>query len=182
MGHILDDALVGQTRDKTDAVPCEHMVAIALSAVICPQITPMNVMLIWWRRTQWREQLPLDVYAEANIIIKSVKEGRIPELSFRLWPDWTGPNKSGCPKMGECHKLRLEKAMAKGKPGAKWVSTTKRRRCLVCGKFGHDSEGYWLLEKRENLEPVVVHTLPIAEEMDDEGKDKEGVGLVLTLG
>jgi hypothetical protein len=46
MGHILDDALVGQTRDKTDAVPCEHMVAIALSAVIRPQITPMNVMLI----------------------------------------------------------------------------------------------------------------------------------------
>ena len=56
MGHILDDALVGQTRDKTDAVPCEHMVAIALSAVIHPQITPMNVMLIWWRCTQWREQ------------------------------------------------------------------------------------------------------------------------------
>ena len=72
--------------------------------------------------------------------------------------------------------------MAKGKPGAKRVSATKRRRCLVCGKFGHDSEGYWLLEKRENLEPVVVHTLPIAEEMDDKGKDKEGVGLVLTLG
>ncbi len=72
--------------------------------------------------------------------------------------------------------------MAKGKPGSKWVSATKRRRCLVCEKFGHDSEGCWLLEKGENLEPAVVHTLPIAEEMDDKGKDKEGVGLVLTLG
>ena len=38
----------------------------------------------------------LDVYAEANIIIKSVKKGQIPKLSFRLCPDWTGPNKSGC--------------------------------------------------------------------------------------
>ena len=44
----------------------------------------------------------------------------------------------------------------------------------MCGKFGHDSEGCWLLEKGENLEPVVVHTLLIAEEMDDEGKDNKG--------
>ena len=44
--------------DKTDAVPWEHMAAIALSAVavIHPQITPMNVMPIWWKRKQWREQ------------------------------------------------------------------------------------------------------------------------------
>jgi hypothetical protein len=61
--------------DKTDAVPCEHMAAIALSAVIRPQITPMNVMPIWWKHTQWREQFPLDVYAEANITIKSIKKG-----------------------------------------------------------------------------------------------------------
>ena len=33
--------------DKTDAVPGEHMAGIALSAVIHPQITPMNVMPIW---------------------------------------------------------------------------------------------------------------------------------------
>jgi hypothetical protein len=44
----------------------------------------------------------------------------------------------------------------------------------VCGKFGHDSEGCWLLEKEENLEPAVVHTLPIAEEMDDKGMDDKG--------
>ena len=60
----------------TDTVPCEHMAAIALSAVIHPQITPMNVMPIWWKRKQWREQFLLDVYAKANITIKSVKEGK----------------------------------------------------------------------------------------------------------
>jgi hypothetical protein len=61
--------------DLTDAVPCKHMAAIALSSGIRPQITPMNIMPIWWKCKQWREQFPLDVYAEANITIKSVKEG-----------------------------------------------------------------------------------------------------------
>ena len=44
----------------------------------------------------------------------------------------------------------------------------------MCGKFGHDSEGCWLLEKGENLQLAVVHTLLFAEEMDDEGNDDEG--------
>ncbi len=153
MGHIFGQCTCGA--DKTDAVPCEHMAAIALSSVIPPQITPMNVMPIWWKRKQWREQFPLDVYAEANITIKSVKEGQIPDFTSCVSSDWTGVNKSGRPKNGEHYKLGLEKAMVKGKPGVKRVSATKRWRCLMCGKFGHDSEGCWLLEKGENLEPAV---------------------------
>jgi hypothetical protein len=72
--------------------------------------------------------------------------------------------------------LGLEKAMAKGKPGAKKGSATKRRRCLVCGKFGHKFEGCWLLDKGKNLEEAVEDTLPIAEEMgmDDKTKDNKG--------
>ena len=118
--------------DLTDAVPCKHIAAVALSAVIRPQITPMNVMPIWWKRKQWREQFPLDVCTEANITIKSMKEGQILHFSLRLCPDWTGANKSGRPKEGECYKLGLEKAMAKGKPGVKRGPATKRRRCIVC--------------------------------------------------
>ncbi len=58
------------------------------------------------------------------------------------------------PKKGDRYRLGLEKAMAKGKPGAKRGSATKRRRCVVCGKFGHEFEGCWLLDKRNNMEEV----------------------------
>ncbi len=118
--------------------------------------------------------VPLDVYAKANITIKFVKEGQTPDFSLCLCPDWAGPNKSGRPKKGERHKSGLKKAMAKGKSETKRVSATKRQRCLVCRKCGHDSEGCWLLEKGENLQPTVVHTVLIAEEMDDKGKDSKG--------
>ena len=147
--------------DLTDVVPCKHMATIALSAVIRPQITPMNVMPIWWKRKQWREQFPLDVCTEANITIKSVKEGQVLDFTLHLRPNWTAVNKSGRPKKGEHYISGLEKAMARGKPRAKRGSATKRRRCLVCRKFGHNSEGCWLLNKGKNLEPAVVHTLPL---------------------
>ena len=163
--------------DLTDAVPCEHMAAIALSSVIRPQITPMNIMPVWWKRKQWREQFPLDVYAEANITIKSVKEGRLPDFTLRLCPDWTAAKKTGRPKKGDRYRSGLEKAMAKGKPGAKRGSATKRRRCVVCGKFGHEFEGCWLLDKGNNTQEAVVRTLPIADEMgtmDDTTNDDEG--------
>ena len=96
-----------------DAVPCEHMAAIALSSVIGPQITPMNVMPVWWKRKQWQVQFPLDVYADANITIKSMKDNRIPDHCLRLCPEWTAGGKSGRPKNGERVKSGLETAMVK---------------------------------------------------------------------
>jgi hypothetical protein len=131
MGHILDDALVEQTRQMR----C-HVSTCSLAAVIRPQITPMNVMPIWWNHKQWREQFSLDVYAEANITIESVKEEKIPDFSLRLCPNWTGADKSGHPKKGERHKLALEKAMAKGKSGAKRVSATKSGGVLCVESLG----------------------------------------------
>ncbi len=71
--------------------------------------------------------------------------------------------------------------MTKGKPGAKRGSATKRRRCVVCRKFGHKFDGCWLLDKGTNMEEGVVHTLPIAEEMgmdDTTNKDEGKAGAV----
>ncbi len=67
--------------------------------------------------------------------------------------------------------------MAKGKPGLKRGSATKRRRCVVCRKIGHKFEGCWLLNKGNNMEEAVVHTLPIAEMDDTQTTTKERMGL-----
>jgi len=37
--------------------------------------------------------------------------------------------------------------------------------------YGHKYEDSWLLEKSEDTEPVVVDTLPIADNIDDDGKE-----------
>ena len=51
---------------QTDVVPCEHMSVVALSSIIRPQISPMNIMPIWWKRSQWRLQFPLETCPEAK--------------------------------------------------------------------------------------------------------------------
>ena len=62
-------------------------------------------------------------------------------------------------------------AMAKGKAGTKGTIATKRQRCMVCGKYRHKYKDCWLLEKSKDTEPVVVDTLPIADNIDDGGKE-----------
>jgi hypothetical protein len=39
--------------DKPDAIPCEHMAAVALSSCLRPQITPISIMPTWWGREQF---------------------------------------------------------------------------------------------------------------------------------
>jgi hypothetical protein len=156
--------------DRMDVVPCEHMAAIALSSMIGSHITPINVMPVWWKRKQWRVQFPLDVYADANITIKSVKADRIPDHCLCLCPEWTAGGKSERPKNGERVKSGLETAMANAS-GTKRTKATKRRRCMVCGKFGHDSDCCWLLEKSEDTQLVVVNTCLTQADIDDDGKE-----------
>ncbi len=106
--------------------------------------------------------------------MKSVKEGQLPDFNFslRLCPDWTAGSKPGRPKKGERIKSGLETAMAKGKAGSKRTKATKRQRCMVCGKYGYKYEDCQLLEKSEDTEPVgVVDTLPIADNIDKDGKE-----------
>jgi hypothetical protein len=101
--------------DKTDAVPCEHMVAVALSYRLHPQITPISIMPFWWGREQWRKQFLSDLYCDGSTTMKSIKDGKIPDVTLRYCPDWTAPNKSGRPKNAERRKSGLEEAMAKAK-------------------------------------------------------------------
>ena len=96
--------------------------------------------------------------------MKSVKEGRLPDYSLRLCPDWTTGSKPGRPKKGERIKLGLETAMAKGKKGGTTKTrATKRRRCDVCGAYGHIYENCFLLEKSVEIEHAGMNVLPIEE-------------------
>jgi len=158
---------------QTNAVLCEHISDIALSAVIHPQISPLNIMPIcWWKRSQWQLQFLLETCPDANITIKLVKEGRLPDYGLRLCPDWTTGSKTGHPKKGECIKWRLESAMAKGKAGTNRTKATKRQRCDVCGSYGHMYQDCFLLEKSEEIQHAGVHVLPIEDiVMDDNGKE-----------
>ena len=61
--------------------------------------------------------------------------------------------------------------MVKGKAGTQREKATKRQRCMVCGKYGRKYEDCWLLEKSDDTEPVVVATLLIADNIDDDGKE-----------
>ena len=51
------------------------------------------------------------------------------------------------------------------------VEVPERLESVVCGKFGHDSECCWLLEKSEDTQQVVVNTFPIQADIDDNGKE-----------
>jgi len=166
---------------QTDAVPCEHMSVVALSAVIRPQITPMNIMPFWWKRSHWRLQFPLETCPEAKITIKSVKEGRLPDYTLRLCPDWTTGSKPGRPKKGERIKSGLEAAMAKGKGGNTPKKGTKRRRCDVCGAYGHTFEECLLLEKSEEPDHAGINVLPIEETgtRNHDGAEEDGLEMAI---
>ena len=59
--------------------------------------------------------------------------------------------------------------MAKGKGGASKTKATKRRRCDVCGAYGHIYENCFLLEKTEQIEHAAgMNVLPIEEMSDDD--------------
>ena len=53
-------------------------------------------------------------------------------------------------------------AKAKGK-GTTKTKATKRRRCDVCGAYGHIYENCFLLEKSEEIERAGMNVLPIEE-------------------
>jgi hypothetical protein len=62
--------------------------------------------------------------------------------------------------------------MAKGKAGTNRTKATKRRRCDVCGSYGHVYGDFFLLEKSEEIEHAGIHALPIEDiVMDNDGRE-----------
>jgi len=62
--------------------------------------------------------------------------------------------------------------MAKGKAGTNRTKATKRRRCDVCGSYGHVYGDCFLLEKNEEIQHAGVHALPIEKiVMDNDGRE-----------
>jgi hypothetical protein len=93
---------------------------------------------------------------------------------LRYCSDWTAGSKAGCPKKGARIKLGLEAAMAKakGKAGTYRTKATKRRRCDVCGAYGHMYEDCFLLKKSGDIEPTGIRAIPIEDiAMDDDGRE-----------
>jgi hypothetical protein len=81
--------------------------------------------------------------------MKSIKDGKILDVTLRYCLDWTAPNKSGHPKKAERCKSGLEEAMAKAK-GKKKPPKMKRRRCAICGKMNHKMEDCFVLTRPKN--------------------------------
>jgi len=135
----------------------------------------MTIMPFWWKRSHWRLQFPLETCPEAKVTIKSVKEGRLPDFSLRLCPDWTAGSKPGRPKKGERIKSGLEAAMSKGKKGGNSAKKgAKRRRCDVCGAYGHTFEECLLLEKSEEQDHDGINVLPIEETRTSNSDGEDG--------
>ena len=173
MDRILERALAELPRPMRCRVSTCLLLPFSLSAIIRPQISRLNIMPIWWKRSQWRLQFPLETRPEANITMKSAKEGQLPDYSLRLCPDWTTGSKAGRPKKGERIKSELETAMVKGKAGTNRTKATKRKRCEVCGSYGHVYGDCFLLEKSEEIEHagIHIHALPIEDiVMYDDGR------------
>ena len=59
-GSFFGECTCGLVRH--DAVPCEHMAAVACSSRIAG-LTRLNIMPFWWTRKQWQQQLPQEVTA-----------------------------------------------------------------------------------------------------------------------
>jgi hypothetical protein len=64
--------------------------------------------------------------------------------------------------------------LAKGKAGTNRTKATKRKRCEVCGSYGHVYGDCFLLEKSEVIEHAGIHALLIEEiVMDDDGREAQ---------
>jgi hypothetical protein len=150
------------------------MAAVPLSSCLRPQITPISIMLTWWGREQGRKQFLSDVFCDGSTTMKSIKDGKIPDITLRYFPDWIAPKKSGRPKKAERRKSGIEEAMAKAKGGKK-SPKMKRRRCAICGKWNHKKDDCFVLTRLKNDNEMTM-IVPVGTNMnhDTGGGTMEG--------
>jgi hypothetical protein len=111
--------------------------------------------------------------------MKSIKDGKIPDVTLHYCPDWTAPNKSGSPKKAERRKSGLEKAMANAK-GKKKPPKMKRRKCAIYAKWNHKTEDCFVLTTPKNdtemttivpMATTVKHNSTRGVRMEDSGQE-----------
>ncbi len=106
-------------------------------------------MPTWWGREQWRKQFLSDVCCDGSTTMKSIKDGKILDVTLCYCPDWNAPSKSGRPKKAERRKSGIEEVMEKAKDGKK-PPKMKRRRSTICGKWNHKADDCFVLTRLKN--------------------------------
>jgi hypothetical protein len=133
--------------DTRNAVPCQHMAAMVMSCYI-PELTQNNIMLYWWQLDHWRLQFPLEIVAECNVSMETIRvEVLTPNGNYCYCPSWSAPNKAGQPKKNERRKSVLEKVAKQKQPKKRQLLT---RFCQFCHKFNHSASNCWELEKNQH--------------------------------
>ena len=96
---------------RRDAVPCEHMAAVACSSRIAG-LTRLNIMPFWWTRKQWQEQFSQEVTSISYANMEVIKADYQADDFMRYCPTWSAPKKPGRPSKGKRKLSSLEIAQA----------------------------------------------------------------------
>jgi len=116
---------------RRDAIPCEHMAAVACSSRIAG-LTRLNTF--WWTHKQWQEQFPQEVtsicYANMEVIRANYKADDF----MHYFPSWSAPKKTGRPSKGKRKLSALEIAQGKTKKPEPLT-----RFCQICRGFSHQT-------------------------------------------
>jgi len=84
-------------KPKTDAIPCKHMVVVAMSSKI-KGLTRMHVIPYWWTTEHWQDQYAMEVNCRTDISLNTVKSSTQADDTLRYVPAWLAAKKKGRPK------------------------------------------------------------------------------------
>ena len=144
-GSIFGKCTCGLVR--RDAVPCEHMAAVACSSRIAG-LTRLNIMPFWWTRKQWQEQFAQEVTSISYTNMEVIKADYQADDFMCYCPRWSAPKKPGRPSKGKRKLSSLE--IAQGKKKKKKPLT---RFCQICRGFSHQTIDCWYQEKNWHHRP-----------------------------